>query len=669
MDPVDPRSGSGEQPLIVLRVVIRSPDVETFIAKYSRFLKDDRIFIFTKASQPPGTRVRFTLELADGPPLLNGEGTVTRIRPDQGDPSRPPGMELRFVPIDEDSRKMVARMTTQRGTSQLPLSQPIKVGKSSDNSVGTQLGTNPGTQAPTNPGDPSKRTRIDDAPTKIRTGESALPVHTPAHGTNLPTTPRIEVIASREERTDVDGQRKKFDATPPAFMTTPTPLPAPLPLPSVMTPPHGTSAPDFSEPKTKNEKMGELKLTHPQLPTLQPTPALGLAVPALAVDQSVGRAEENTGAFVTDDGSPAPRFAESYVGALPAPPGAPPPAGTVPANPFAEISDNTIEYFVAWSLEQSTTPHPKSKPPPEASFANVEIRAPGRERDTTAAVRLRLYIGVLVGLAFGIPLGAVGMWAFRPFGRSEDAWVLPRAQRAVAANTEAQRPVVETTQPVIVRPTPDPPAPKAAAPVAVAEKHAVDGDKHSTESDKHSAADEPSEAATKPPSAKTPEKPAAPSTARPSAATASKPAATTKPPGTAQAKAPAAKPSGPAASESPAPAAPPEGASDPAVAAAAGKPTAPATKPTADEPKPADELPSPPSLAVHKGRTATLRVRSTPAGAEVTIRGQGYGVTPVDVELPPGHRYEVVVTLNGKKPWKRRINLDPPLTEVSASLK
>src|SRR4051794_35883957 len=102
------------QPIIVLRVVIRSPDLPTFVSKYSRFIKDDRIFIFTKSSQPPGTRVRFTLELADGQPLMTGEGTVTRIRPDSGDASKPPGMELRFLPLDEASRVLVERMLRAR---------------------------------------------------------------------------------------------------------------------------------------------------------------------------------------------------------------------------------------------------------------------------------------------------------------------------------------------------------------------------------------------------------------------------------------------------------------------------------------------------------------------------------------------------------------------------
>src|SRR5579871_5899792 len=92
---------------VSLRVVIRAPDLETFIQRYSRFIKDDRIFIFTKSAQAPGTRVRFTLEFADGGVLIAGEGTVTRTRPDVGDASKPPGMELRFVASDEASRQMV----------------------------------------------------------------------------------------------------------------------------------------------------------------------------------------------------------------------------------------------------------------------------------------------------------------------------------------------------------------------------------------------------------------------------------------------------------------------------------------------------------------------------------------------------------------------------------
>src|SRR5206468_1605434 len=140
----------------------------------------------------------------------------------------------------------------------------------------------------------------------------------------------------------------------PAFTATPTPLPAPLPLPSVMTPPHGIPTAQYGQP---NAPVGEQPPTRstPTLAPLQLTPAFG--------QPSMGRGDEATGAFSTIGGEPAPQFAESYVGSLPPPPGAPPAAtgGTVPANPFAEISDGAIEYFVAWSLEQSTAAHPKSK--------------------------------------------------------------------------------------------------------------------------------------------------------------------------------------------------------------------------------------------------------------------------------------------------------------------
>jgi Tfp pilus assembly protein PilZ len=653
MDPVD-ASGSDAQ-LIVLRVVIRSPDVDTFISKYSRFLKDDRIFIFTKASQPPGTRVRFTLELAEGPALLHGVGTVTRIRPDQGDPAKPPGMELRFEPIDQASRNMVERMLNARGTTQLPMSQPIQVGPQTDSSPPTrthdpspQTGTNPGTQVPTNPGPSSSSiaSPVNDSGVSLpsipnlpaippsslppipRSSLPPIPKSSPPRHEDVSTKIRTEMPV-KEERTDVDAAKNKEKfrqhETPPPFVTTPTPLPAPLPLPTIMTPPHGTVAPTFSEAPTKAEKVPDLQpAAKPELPPLQATPFAGMPAHDMPVHETHG--DEHTGAFATVDGAPAPRFAESYVGPLPAPPGAPTaaPTGTVPANPFAEISDNTIEYFVAWSLEQSTSPHPKKAKPPEASFANVPIRAPRAERDPAAAARLRLYIGVMVGLALGIPLGAAGMWAFKPFGQGEGPFAMraPAADRSHAVPRPAP-PVVVSKTPVVVAPPPATPAeekPAAEKPEPPAEKPVA----------VKPAAEKP--VAEKPVAAK-------PVAAKPVVA---KPVAAEKAAEPAEEK--------PVAAEKPAP-------------ATAEKPA------TAAGEKPADELPGPPALAAaHKGKMATLRVRSTPAGAEVLVRGVSYGATPVDVELPPGHRYDVEVRMAGKKQWKKRINLDPPLTEITAKM-
>ena len=213
------------QPLIVLRVVIRSPDLPTFVSKYSRFIKDDRIFIFTKSSQPPGTRVRFTLELSDGQPLINGEGTVTRIRPDSGDPAKPPGMELRFVPLDEPSRELVGRMLHARERHR-PWRRP----------------------------DASETT---DAQTDVRDGTSTSSALPREFDESVPTLQPLEKTGSQEALSDDHpssrqdesgavtiaqapvGERTSPDQPPASKssavdkqsggFSTPTPLPAPIP--------------------------------------------------------------------------------------------------------------------------------------------------------------------------------------------------------------------------------------------------------------------------------------------------------------------------------------------------------------------------------------------------------------------------------------------------------
>jgi hypothetical protein len=64
-------------------------------------------------------------------------------------------------------------------------------------------------------------------------------------------------------------------------------------------------------------------------------------------------------------------------------------------------------------------------------------------------------------------------------------------------------------------------------------------------------------------------------------------------------------------------------------------------------------------------KSATLRVTSTPPGAEVAVKGEPKGQTPVDIELAPNHRYEVQVTLPSGRVVRKRVNLKPPVTELS----
>ncbi|HWE26366.1 MAG TPA: PEGA domain-containing protein [Polyangia bacterium] len=371
MDPVDPAL----QPVIVLRVVIKSPDLDTFVSKYSRFIKDDRIFIFTKSSQPPGTRVRFTLELADGQPLIHGEGTVTRIRPDSGDATKPPGMELRFLPLDEASRALVERMLRARDSVTGQLSAVV--------------------DAPKPPPLPSQfREETTDAQTNVRDSAAASTVPR-EFDESVPTLAPLEKTGSMPAMSEPSSRQNESGAVTLAHgpldgasnkqsggFSTPTPLPAPIPA----------ASDEFggSPPPTK---------------LARPSPNDSGAAASF-----VDSAEP---AFAS--AGPAPMFAEAFRAPIPGAPPPLPPTGTVPANPFSEISDGAIEYFVEWSLEQSTAPKPKVA---EAQFANVTMATPRAAK--RRSMRGPLLGGMAIGIFLGLPLGGAIVW----FGRSLPAPVI-----------------------------------------------------------------------------------------------------------------------------------------------------------------------------------------------------------------------------------------------------
>jgi hypothetical protein len=373
MDPADPAL----QPVIVLRVVIRSPDLDTFVHKYSRFIKDDRIFIFTKSSQPPGTRVRFTLELADGQALMTGEGTVTRIRADTGDPSKPPGMELKYVPLDEHSRELIARMLRVREVSSTAeISAVVAV--------------------PKPPPIPSQfRDESTDAQTNVRDAAGAQPVPR-EFDESVPTLAPLEKTGAHDAIKD-DAQRQSesgavtlahgpLDNKQSGGFSTPTPLPAPIP-----------AAPE------------EFGASPPPTKLARPAPADASSADA----SSAGAASfADGGELAFAAAGPAPMFAEAFrapIPGAPPPPEGGPPSGMVPANPFSEVSDGAIEYFVEWSVEQSTAPKAKVA---EAHFANVTMATPRAER--RRSMRGPLLSGMAIGIFLGLPLGGAIVWFGRP---------------------------------------------------------------------------------------------------------------------------------------------------------------------------------------------------------------------------------------------------------------
>jgi hypothetical protein len=65
---------------------------------------------------------------------------------------------------------------------------------------------------------------------------------------------------------------------------------------------------------------------------------------------------------------------------------------------------------------------------------------------------------------------------------------------------------------------------------------------------------------------------------------------------------------------------------------------------------------------------ATLHIDSEPPGGDVIVEGKPRGKTPVDVQVEGFHHYDVQVTLLGTTPWRKRVSVKPPQTDVNVKL-
>jgi hypothetical protein len=668
------------QPLIVLRVVIRSPDLETFVTKYSRFVKDDRIFIFTKSSQPPGTRVRFTLELADGKPLINGEGTVTRIRPDVGDPAKPPGMELRFTPLDEPSQKLLLRMLAARElTARMPDQQtaPIVMGtESSPIAISdrfrdevTDVDDDLVTMPPRPPVidshpvlEPLQKTGVqnaisDDDLGQDESGAVTLSQGGPAgargSGSEVPsgafTSP--DALSKAARPPPIPPLAKKAEDRPSGSFSTPTPLPMPIPA----------SASD--EP------------LHVGPPLMAPTRMDKLS--SLALDKLTAATSGDEGAFAS--AGPAPPFAEAFKSPLAAPPSGNghqlAPNGTLPANPFSEVSDGAIEYFVEWSVEQSTAPHPKAR---SSSFANVAMMTPRKERQRST-VR-PLLIGTFLGLLLGVPLGGAAVWMWSPVPVPVIVEQMPQVERVPPpAEAEDKPPVAPRPEaPILARVEPKPAAKKEPASKPIAkpvEKAATAATVTKEEPAEKTAATAATEKPAEKPSEKPADKPlvASAKTKEPAEDESDKSDNSEKsdkgepqkeqlrgdkatvqilshPPGA------AITVDGEARGKTPL-----------ILQLATGQHQVELSRERYATVTQTVEAPGKLDVSLHRP-TATLHVDSDPPGGDVAVEGKPRGKAPVDVTLEAFHHYEVQVTLLGTRPFKKRVVLKPPQVEVNAKL-
>jgi uncharacterized protein (TIGR02266 family) len=98
-----------------MRIRLRYTDVETFVDRYATNVSKGGIFIASRTPKAVGALVRFEFQLADGSPVVKGEGKVVWVKEfDPAHPQKPHGMGLKFTRLDAAGRGVLDKMLARR---------------------------------------------------------------------------------------------------------------------------------------------------------------------------------------------------------------------------------------------------------------------------------------------------------------------------------------------------------------------------------------------------------------------------------------------------------------------------------------------------------------------------------------------------------------------------
>ncbi|MEM9192504.1 MAG: TIGR02266 family protein [Myxococcota bacterium] len=99
-----------------LKVRFKSATVDEFIEQYAMDISRGGIFIKSKKPMPIGTLLKFEFQLKDESRLIHGVGRVVWKRDEaSAAEGAPPGMGIKFIKMDPNSRAMVQKIISVRG--------------------------------------------------------------------------------------------------------------------------------------------------------------------------------------------------------------------------------------------------------------------------------------------------------------------------------------------------------------------------------------------------------------------------------------------------------------------------------------------------------------------------------------------------------------------------
>src|SRR5690348_7474550 len=110
--------------VLTMTVRYKSATLDEFIEHHSYDISRGGMFIKTPSPFPPGTLLKFEVKIAEDQKLMQGVGRVVwkREPPDVGS-DRPAGMGVKFIKIDEQSKKLIDQLVGSRGEGKAAFEQ------------------------------------------------------------------------------------------------------------------------------------------------------------------------------------------------------------------------------------------------------------------------------------------------------------------------------------------------------------------------------------------------------------------------------------------------------------------------------------------------------------------------------------------------------------------
>lgn len=191
-------------------IATRCTSVDQFVQMFHRFVDEHSFFVSTLNTRPPGLETSFSVQLADGTPVLRGLCVVQQAWTTSANPFKSPGVRLAIKRLTAQSTPVFERLLASRSAAKKPPTPPA---------LATVVIPKPGTPPPT----PPKLT--GPLPTVRAAPEPGLDkVVVPPRATTGDAIPRavtVETTDVMDEKTDVRPTKLPPGTLPPASQLPP----------------------------------------------------------------------------------------------------------------------------------------------------------------------------------------------------------------------------------------------------------------------------------------------------------------------------------------------------------------------------------------------------------------------------------------------------------------